>query len=56
MFEILARRQKLEFITWDKALEAFGSDRFTFNLVGLGQIQLAFVNPNQPQPRLPKSQ
>jgi hypothetical protein len=49
ILEIFARRQKLEFVTYEKALEAFGSDRFTFNLVGIGQVQLAFVNPNQPQ-------
>ncbi len=55
LLEILARRQKLEFITYKKALEAFGSDRFTFNLVGIGQVQLGFVDPNQPQRRLPKS-
>ncbi|SPF46193.1 hypothetical protein SBA1_640001 [Candidatus Sulfotelmatobacter kueseliae] len=54
MLEIFARGQKLEFITYKKALEAFGSDRFTFNLVGIGQVQLSFVDPNQPQRRLPK--
>ena len=36
MLEILKRGQKLEFITYKKALEAFGSDRFKFNLFGIG--------------------
>src|SRR6185312_1822754 len=49
MLEILVRNQHLEFITYQQALEAYGSDRFTFNLVGIGQVQLAFVNPNQPR-------
>jgi hypothetical protein len=46
MLEIFARGQKLEFLTYKKALEAFGSDRFTFNIVGVGQVQLSFVDPN----------
>ena len=49
MLEIFVRRQKLEFETYEKALQAFGSDRFTFNIVGAGQVQLTFVNPNQPK-------
>jgi hypothetical protein len=49
MLEIRARGQKLEHITYEKALKAFGSDRFTFNIVGAGQVQLSFVNPNLPQ-------
>jgi len=49
MLEILVRGQKLEFVTYEKALDSYGSDRFTFNLVGIGQVQLGFVNPHQPQ-------
>jgi len=49
MLEIFARGQKLEFLTYKKALEAFGSDRFTFNIVGVGQVQLSFVDPNVPK-------
>jgi hypothetical protein len=49
---LMVRGQKLEFITYEKALEAFGSDRFTFNLVGVGQVQLSFVDPSQPRRRL----
>jgi hypothetical protein len=52
MLEILARGQRLEFITYKKALDAFGSDRFTFDLVGVGQLQLGSVNPERPQRRL----
>lgn len=51
VLEIFARGQKLEFITYQKVLESFGTDRFAFNLVGIGQVQLSFVNPNQPQRR-----
>ena len=46
------RGQKLEFQTYEKALKAFGSDRFTFNIVGVGQVQLGFVDPKQPRRRL----
>ena len=49
MLEIFVRRQRLEFQTYEKALKAFVSDRFTFNIVGVGQVQLGFVNPNQPK-------
>jgi hypothetical protein len=49
VFEVLTRQQKLEFITYQKAIEAYGSDRFIFNLVGVGQVQLGSVNPNEPQ-------
>lgn len=49
VLEIFVRRQKLEFLTYEKAFKAFGSDRFTFNIVGVGQVQLGFVNPNQPK-------
>ena len=52
MLEIFARGQKLEFLTYKKALEAYGSDRFTFALVGVGQVQLSFVDPSQPRRRL----
>jgi len=55
VLEIFARGQKLEFITYQKALESFGTDRFTFNLVGIGQVQLSFVDPKQPQRRLIRS-
>lgn|SRR5271170_4597878 len=54
LLEIRARRQRLEFITYKKALEAFGSDSFSFNLVGAGQVQLSFVDPNQPERRSAK--
>ena len=49
VLEIFVRGQKLEFQTYEKALNGFGSDRFTFNIVGVGQVQLGFVNPNQPK-------
>lgn len=49
MLEIFVRGQKLEFLTYEKAIKAFGSDRFTFDIVGIGQVQLGFVNPNQPK-------
>jgi hypothetical protein len=52
VLEIFARGQKLEFITYKKALESFGTERFAFSLVGIGQVQLSFVDPNQPQRRL----
>ena len=45
----VASCQKLEFQTHERAIKAFGSDRFTFDIVGVGQMQLGFVNPNQPQ-------
>jgi hypothetical protein len=51
VFEICARGQKLEHITYNEALTAFGDDRFTFNLVGIGQVQLGFVDPVQSQRR-----
>ena len=49
MLEIFARGQKLEFLTYEKAIKAFDSDRFTFDIVGVGQVQLWFVNPNEPK-------
>jgi hypothetical protein len=49
MLEIFVRGQKLEFLTYEKAIKAFSSDRFTFDIVGIGQVQLGFVNPNQPK-------
>lgn len=49
MLEIFVRGQKLEFLTYEKAIKAFGSERFTFDIVGIGQVQLGFVNPNQPK-------
>jgi len=49
VLEIFVRGQKLEFQTYEKALNGFGSDRFTFNIVGVGQVQLGFVN----QPKRP---
>lgn len=49
ILEIFMRGQKLEFITYEKAIKAFEADRFTFDIVGVGQVQLGFVNPNQPK-------
>lgn len=47
MLEVFVRRQKLEFLTYEKAIKAFETDRFTFDIVGVGQVQLGFVDPNQ---------
>jgi hypothetical protein len=49
ILEIFMRGQKLEFITYEKAIKAFETDRFAFDIVGVGQVQLGFVNPNQPK-------
>lgn len=49
ILEIFVRGQKLEFITYEKAIKAFETDRFTFDIIGVGQVQLGFVNPNQPK-------
>jgi hypothetical protein len=49
ILEIFMRGQRLEFITYEKAIKAFETDRFTFDIVGVGQVQLGFVNPNQPK-------
>jgi len=49
IFEIFARGQKLEFITYKEVLDAFKDDRFTFNLVGVGQVRLGLVDPAQIQ-------
>jgi hypothetical protein len=55
IFETYSRRRKLDFVTYDKALSAYGSEGFTFDLSGVGQVQLDFVNPKQSLTRLTKA-
>jgi hypothetical protein len=43
--ELYHRRAKLEFQTYEKALKAYMTDKFTFVVPGMKQAQLGFLNP-----------
>lgn len=45
MMELLKRRSKLSFLTYDKALALYKSGDFTFNLLGSGHVRLESLNP-----------
>lgn len=45
LIELSKRGLKLDFSTYQKAIGAYGLDRFTFSLVGIAQVQLGFLSP-----------
>lgn len=45
MVELLRRKCKLTFATYEKALTVYKSENFTFNLMKLGHLKLASMNP-----------
>jgi hypothetical protein len=45
LLELHSRGQKLDSVTYEKALSAYGFDRFTFELQGVGEVQLGFLKP-----------
>ncbi len=45
LLELAMRRLKLDYQTYKAALTGYGLDRFTFNVVGINQIQLGFLKP-----------
>jgi hypothetical protein len=45
MVELLRRKCKLTFATYEKALAVYKSENFTFNLMKLGHLKLASMNP-----------
>jgi hypothetical protein len=46
VFEFVQRQIPCEHSIFYKALDAYKTDRFTFNLAGLGQVALSSVRPN----------
>ena len=51
MLELHQRKCKLSFTTYQKALALYKSEKFTFNLLKLGHLQLASMNPGLPVAR-----
>jgi len=51
MVELLRRKQKLTFGTYQKALALYKSENFTFNLMRLGHLMLSSMNPRTPTPQ-----
>ena len=47
MMELLRRKRKLTFGTYEKALAVYKSDKFTFNLMKLGHLRLSSMNPGE---------
>jgi hypothetical protein len=45
MMELLQRRCKLRFATYEKALALYKSEDFTFHLLNLGHLRLSSMNP-----------
>src|SRR4029077_11818331 len=45
MMELFTRGSKLSFVTYEKALELYGSPDFTFHLLGRGHVRLGSLNP-----------
>jgi hypothetical protein len=45
LVELYHRKTKLDCYSYDRAIAAYGKDRFTFNIIGVGQVQLGFVKP-----------
>lgn len=39
------RGEVLDFATYEEAIKAYGSPRFTFVVIGLSQVQLKFLDP-----------
>jgi hypothetical protein len=45
VIELYHRRAKLSHQTYEKALKAYNTDKFTFAVPGAKQAQLEFLNP-----------
>jgi len=49
VIELYERGEKVEFTTYEVALRAYKTDRFTFTVPRLGHVQLVALNPATPK-------
>lgn len=47
LIHLYKRGDVLDFSTYDEAVKAYGSPRFTFTVIGLSQVQLKFLDPRR---------
>jgi hypothetical protein len=45
LLELAARKLKLDYNSYSKAIDAYSSEKFTFNIIGIAPIQLGFLQP-----------
>jgi len=45
LLELASRRVKLDYASYGKALGAYGTEKFTFTIIGIAPIQLGFLQP-----------